>query len=213
MYLNRQLLQASFDGVVQFTDLSRRFANVEGFLQPIEGFILYWLAKNVAVQGSTVEIGSFKGRSTCWLAKGTSDRGSGVVTAVDHFIGSPEHQAGMNFEDRDIVTSGSTLPKFTENLAAHGLSNFVEPKVGDSSEIGSCWDAPIRLLFIDGDHSYEATKKDFDIWSKHVPSGGVVAFHDVGGWPGVTKFFDEICLNPTWSVVGRIHSVGIIEKK
>lgn len=40
---------------------------------------------------------------------------------------------------------------------------------------------PIDLLFIDGDHTYEGVKKDWEMYSPLVRSGGLVVFHDVAG--------------------------------
>lgn len=37
----------------------------------------------------------------------------------------------------------------------------------------------VDLLFIDGDHSYEGAKSDFDTFSKFVRPGGMVVFHDI----------------------------------
>ena len=37
----------------------------------------------------------------------------------------------------------------------------------------------LDFLFIDGDHRYEAIMMDFDIYSKFVKKGGIVAFHDI----------------------------------
>ena len=37
----------------------------------------------------------------------------------------------------------------------------------------------LDYLFIDGDHSYEGVKLDFEIYSKYVRKGGVIVFHDV----------------------------------
>ena len=56
----------------------------------------------------------------------------------------------------------------------------------------------IDFLFIDGDHSYEGVKKDFEMYSPLVRKGGIVAFHDVApkGIPeltgGVPRFWKEI---------------------
>ena len=56
----------------------------------------------------------------------------------------------------------------------------------------------VDFLFIDGDHSYEGVKKDFEMYSPLVRKGGVVAFHDVApkGVPeltgGVPRFWKEI---------------------
>ena len=34
------------------------------------------------------------------------------------------------------------------------------------------------LVFIDGDHSYEGIKGDWEAWSIHIAEGGIVALHD-----------------------------------
>jgi predicted O-methyltransferase YrrM len=37
----------------------------------------------------------------------------------------------------------------------------------------------IDYLFIDGDHTYEGAKQDFETYSKMVRPGGLIAFHDI----------------------------------
>ena len=37
----------------------------------------------------------------------------------------------------------------------------------------------IDVLFIDGDHSYEGVKKDFEMYSPLVKKNGIIAFHDI----------------------------------
>jgi len=37
----------------------------------------------------------------------------------------------------------------------------------------------LDLLFIDGDHTYEGVKKDFEMYSGLVKKGGLIAFHDI----------------------------------
>jgi cephalosporin hydroxylase len=60
---------------------------------------------------------------------------------------------------------------------------------------------PIDFLFIDGDHSYEGVKADFEIYSPLVKEGGLIAFHDIvpdkkandSLWAGeVHRFWQEI---------------------
>lgn len=38
---------------------------------------------------------------------------------------------------------------------------------------------PIDLLFIDGDHSYEGVRQDFEMYAPLVRPGGAVVFHDI----------------------------------
>lgn len=50
----------------------------------------------------------------------------------------------------------------------------------------------IRLLFIDGDHSYLGCAKDIENWAKFVNQGGVILFHDCDSTsPGVMKAVRE----------------------
>ena len=55
----------------------------------------------------------------------------------------------------------------------------------------------LDLLFIDGDHTYEGVKKDFEMYSPLVKKNGIVAFHDIVIHPPeincrVEKFWNEI---------------------
>ena len=55
----------------------------------------------------------------------------------------------------------------------------------------------IDFLFIDGDHSYDGVKRDFEMYSPLVKKGGIIAFHDIVPNPAdstcfVYKFWDEI---------------------
>ena len=56
---------------------------------------------------------------------------------------------------------------------------------------------PLDYLFIDGDHSYEGVRKDFEMYAPLVKRAGTVAFHDVVphplGWSeGVPRFWQEM---------------------
>jgi len=58
----------------------------------------------------------------------------------------------------------------------------------------------IDILFIDGDHTYEGVKKDFEMYGPLVKKGGVIAFHDIVVHPpeincNVNKFWNEIKQN------------------
>jgi predicted O-methyltransferase YrrM len=55
----------------------------------------------------------------------------------------------------------------------------------------------IDLLFIDGDHSYEGVRSDFEDYSPLVRAGGLIAFHDIVEGPpeavgGVPRFWKEL---------------------
>lgn len=179
----------SLHAVGEFLELSEKFNGIPGFLFNIEGYLLHLLARCGPGQGEVVEIGSFMGRSTCWLAAGLARAGRGKVTAIDTFQGSPEHQADPHL--KKVLAKGKLFDAFQVILEQNGLAGQVRPLVGDSHQLAQTWDQPIRLLFIDGDHSYEGVSRDFADWERFVAPGGVVCLHDVGGWEGVTKFYNE----------------------
>ncbi len=54
--------------------------------------------------------------------------------------------------------------------------------LGDSKKIASVWPNEIKfsLIFIDGDHLYEAVKADVKGWFPHLKKGGTMLFHDYG---------------------------------
>jgi predicted O-methyltransferase YrrM len=55
--------------------------------------------------------------------------------------------------------------------------------VGDSAVVHAQYGKPIHLLFIDGDHRYEAVKADLERWGAKVAPGGLVVMHDYGAQP------------------------------
>lgn len=52
----------------------------------------------------------------------------------------------------------------------------------------------IDFLFIDGDHSYEGVKKDYEMYKFLVNDGGWIGFHDINKIKdcGVDKFWNEL---------------------
>jgi predicted O-methyltransferase YrrM len=62
------------------------------------------------------------------------------------------------------------------------------------SRVAKALDGPLDLLFIDGDHSYDGVKSDFEMYSPLVREAGIVAFHDIANARtdyGVGRFWNE----------------------
>src|SRR5947209_9640617 len=122
----------------------RAIANAcEGWLTDREGELLYTLARRCTGAGSIVEIGSWKGRSTIWLAYG-SKHGSGMpVHAVDPHTGSPNLR-------RLFGEAIWTYDDFLHNIAAAGAADIVIPHVQTSAEAAATITGPVELVFVDG---------------------------------------------------------------
>ena len=99
-----------------YVRLADRLSAIDGFLHPLEGYALLLMAQYGPGSGSVVEIGSYLGRSTCFLALGVQRAARPMVIAVDHFGGSPEHQAGGSHESRVLASEGTTYNQFLRNL-------------------------------------------------------------------------------------------------
>jgi len=158
-------------------------SGIDGWLADHEGRLLYELARRCTGRGVIVEIGSWKGRSTVWLASGSKAGARVTVHAIDPHTGSPEHRPGG--------AQVATFEEFRANVARAGVDDIVAPLVKPSLEVAASFDRPVELLFIDGDHSYEAVLADFRAWFPMVLTGGVVAFHDTIGWPGPERVAEE----------------------
>jgi len=202
---------------VQLVSTACMLNAVPGFLNIAEGVALMSLAASTYGAPAVVEVGSFKGRSTSFLAAGCHLAGRGHVYAVDHFRGSPEHQQGGHEETAEIVSDGTTLNAFRKNIAGFGLQSYVTEIVGSSGEIAQSWSRPVRLLFIDGDHSYDGTSADYNAWYPFVEKGGIICMHDYRNqWylDGVTKFIDETMLpSPGLEHLACVHSLMVFRKK
>ena len=163
------------NSVLEFFNLVVRFKRIKGWVHPADGYLLFRLARDGEGKGAIVEIGSWMGLSTAWLAAGSKAAGREPVHAVDVFNG------------------GAMLQDQVEHLEAEGLFDHVRPIVSESAAAARAWNGgAIRLLFIDGDHRYEAVKQDFELWSPHVAIGGYVVFDDATEhYPGVVQFINE----------------------
>jgi MMP 1-O-methyltransferase len=104
------------------------------------------------------------------LATVSAHYGLGPVVAID-----PHNSPIL------LKPQGAELPSsyqdFLESIRLANLSDHVEPDLAYSTQISAGWDRPIRLLWIDGDHTFKGAKEDFDGFFPHVVANGVVALH------------------------------------
>lgn len=150
--------------------IEKAASKAEGWLLKNEINFLYNTAKNCQGKGVIVEIGSFKGKSTVCLGLGSKDGENVKIYAIDPHMSDLEQKLHNNGE--------SSFQAFSRNIKEAGVDDLITPIVKDSKEAAKEWSQPIEFLWIDGDHSYEGAKADFDLYSPFVVEGGVIAFHD-----------------------------------
>ena len=176
---------------------------VDGFLSDEEGQLLYELARNCSGSGVIVEIGSWKGRSTIWLAEGSKAGNNVKVYAIDPHTGS----SGKGKKE------ACTFEEFKKNIEDAKVSDIVVPLVVKSEEAARDFKEPVELCFIDGAHEYEFVRLDFDLWFPKLVDHGTIVFHDTGSWSGPKKVADDCVLKSKYfKDCGSVDSIIFAEK-
>jgi MMP 1-O-methyltransferase len=170
-------------GLAPMPDRLRQAAEAAtGFMPPAEGLALYETAAAYAARGPVLEVGTYCGKSTIYLAAAASAAGQKVIT-VDHHHGSEENQPGWEYHDPSLVDPRTgrldTLPHFRATLSLAGLDEAVIAVVGRSADVARLWGAPLGMLFIDGGHTDAAARADYEGWAPWLAPGGALAIHDV----------------------------------
>jgi hypothetical protein len=143
-----------------------------------------------------VEVGAYAG-GTLWAWQQLGD-----VRVIGVDLPPPGRPSGptVNDDGMTVILGDSHDPATMEQLVAHLDGE------------------PIDMLFIDGDHTYEGVKADYELYSPLVRPGGIVGFHDICHHAGlefveVDRFWltlhgdkeEIICRPTTWGGIGVIH--------
>jgi predicted O-methyltransferase YrrM len=187
------------------SEVGKLAERVQGWLTDYEGALLYELARNCTGKGVIVEIGSWKGKSTIWLASGSKKGKKIKVYAVDPHTGSSEHRRAFG--------KIRTFEEFDRNLKEARVNDIVVPILATSAEAANVFKEPVELIFIDGSHEYEMAKLDFQSWFPKVVNGGIMAFHDSFRGTGPRRVVEEsLCKSPNFRNLTFAGSIGFAEK-
>lgn len=170
-------------------------SNLPGWLSISEGSFLEQSSKKTEkIDGSVVEIGSFCGKSTIWLAQGKNK-----VYSID------PHKGDVGEEEK----YPPTYRMFIKNLKTAHVHRSVVPIVKTSEEAARKWNKKIKLLFIDGLHDEKNAQTDFLLWSKFLVNGGIVLIHDsYKRWCGSEKVAVKYIINSAqFYKIGTVGSI------
>jgi predicted O-methyltransferase YrrM len=153
-----------------------------------------------------LEVGSFLGFSTRWIAESSRLIGSSITSIdprVRHrvFDRLKEHFLAFNTPHADRIRcvdgyfSRPNYEMFMFDLVYH------EPKwsarkaleyLESIPTISSPFDE-FDFAFVDGDHSFAATIENVSLVAEMMPSGGLICIHDAISWPDVTPAILDLC--------------------
>jgi predicted O-methyltransferase YrrM len=162
--------------------------SVEGYMSEEE---LLYLAEAASKSKTIVEIGSWKGRSTCALAANTE----GVVFCVDTWSG-------------DLETNDKPNPDMFETFMRN-TSEFrnvwpIRRTSQDAAKFILGLKVKPDMIFIDADHNLKPFTDDLIAWSQVLSDQGFLCGHDYGydGWPAVKTVVDSMI--PKFRLIGSI---------
>jgi len=202
LYLN-EIEPKEYEGLsIAKQIVNMNYANKEKLVETIlsswkpHSVFAQWLVNELKPQ-TIVDLGVDYGYSTITLALPEV----GVVYGIDHFKSDP--QTGVHPDQKEKVYS------FLRQLEL----NNVEIIEGDFSEVAKTWNKKVDILHIDGYHSYDSVKENYETWSKFLTDDGVVLFHNtkiVQENFGVRKLFKEITLPKINLIDG--YGLGVVTK-
>lgn len=155
------------------------------FYQTIDGWFNFENIYREAVKKANkkavfVEVGSWKGCSTSFLAVEIANSGKRIeFYAVDTW----DAQNDPYYKDDPDVIHGKLYERFLKNTEP--VQKLITPLRMTSSEAADLFVFEyVDFVFIDGTHTYDAVKADIAAWLPKMKVGGVIAGDDLK-WEGV----------------------------
>ena len=142
------------------------------------------------------------------------DIGSTYLVDACNGIGGPN-----NLEDESSFFRSTFYPRLIKSTSIDAYYDFFVRQ-----------DIKIDFLFIDGDHSYEGVKSDFELYSKILTPGGLIVIHDTHPtyedtsitsedakkehhrFDGPSKLVSELKQDQNWNII-NLYNFGKIKNK
>lgn len=156
------------------------------------GYIPAWeqLFKITKVPDNILEIGSFEGRSTCWLLENTKAR----ISCVDTWEGSDEHTSEHK---------NGLFERFSENIAPY--KDRVTTYRGFSGEVLRTFkcEPTFDFIYIDGSHYSKDVLEDAILAWRLLTPMGVIVFDDYN-WTAQGTTIEDV-RNPRTGIDAFCH--------
>lgn len=188
------LIESFFEEALLITE------DFEGWIAKDEAELLYNTAAKLKGNGVIVEIGSWCGKSLTIITTGALKNGfNSKIYSIDPFLTSKDEPNGK-------------YETFIQNLKKNNLDNKITHIKEKSQIAGLNFNEIIEFIFIDGFHTYDAVKKDFDLFYPKIIEGGYIAIHDIGYYKGPTDLVMELAHNDTFKIIDFKCSTVLAEK-
>lgn len=164
----------------------KNYMKIEGWLTEREAITLFNLANDLEHKKNptAVEIGSWLGKSSFIIAMGLKKiSGKASLFCIDPFNSEGDAKSKKGYkklQNRLFAIKHLTLKEqFIRNMEKNDVIEKVTILEGYSFNCVKKFHKLIDLLFIDGNHEYEAVLQDYNDWNGKIKHGGIIALHDV----------------------------------
>jgi hypothetical protein len=169
-------------------------SRIPGMMPEADLRFLFQYAQKMLTNSTWIEVGTWKGRSLAAVVLGLPARTT--VLAVDTWLGTEDEIEGTPFAE----AVGSDKPFEAFQKVARGL-HFLRPEIRIGSlrsysgtvarVLGRDEPHTADVIFLDGDHSYEAVIEDIRLWTPVLKLGGTLMGHD-RQLPGVARALKDL---------------------
>ncbi len=195
--------------------------SIKGFLDREEGIRLYETALEASRNGPCLEIGSYCGKSAVYIGSACKVNGS-ILYSIDHHRGSEEQQPGEAYFDPETYShkynSVDTFPLFRRTIFEAKFEDTIVPIVAPSVVAARGWLTPLSLVFIDGGHSDETARMDYESWAGHILSGGYLMIHDLfenpqDGGQAPYRVYQAALADGRFLEMPRTKTLGVLKRR
>lgn len=177
-----------------------RIRKIPGLTPESVALALADMAAQVPPDRAIVELGTYQGRTALFMAWGARQGLGAHVYAIDPWDLPGEREpynqnrGGALGKHRKAFTDPGTRNWARYNVRANGYANQVSLIRDFSVKAAEKWSAgPVGLLFVDGDHRYDAVRADVSAWAAHLAPDAVIAFDDYAAThPEVVRAVDDM---------------------
>lgn len=170
-------------------------------------FFAYDLIRNIKPK-KVVELGTHYGVSFFSMCQAVKDASLDTeLHAVDTWEGDLHAKIGYNEKNKVFNTFKSEFEKNYSTLNIKLHRRFFDDAVNEFAN-GS-----IDVLHIDGFHTYEAVRHDFETWLPKMKKDGIILFHDIHEKKddfGVYKLWSEIKEDYSTFEFYHWHGLGVV---
>lgn len=198
-----------------------RFANA-GMLEPGNAYCMDIAIRDLPSDAPILEIGCFCGLSTnvmCYLLRKHGKNNRVLTSDKWIFEGADKGEFLPGSEVRHSDYRTYVMESFQRNVRFFGGDPLPSPIEVFSDEFFELWEAkatvtdlfgnettlggPLSFVFIDGNHTYEFAKRDFDNTAKFLEPGGYVLFDDSaeGSIFGCARLMPEIAASDDFELI------------